>query len=77
MSYIVDRRLNGKNKSTVNRQRFLHRYRKHIKKAVSDAVSKRSITDIENGEQITIPSKDVNEPVFGHGPGGPIGIEVP
>ena len=36
MSYIVDRRLNGKNKSTVNRQRFLNRYRKHIKKAVDD-----------------------------------------
>jgi uncharacterized sporulation protein YeaH/YhbH (DUF444 family) len=27
MSYVIDRRLNGKNKSTVNRQRFLRRYR--------------------------------------------------
>ena len=27
MSYIIDRRLNGKNKSMVNRQRFLERYR--------------------------------------------------
>lgn len=70
MSFIIDRRLNGKNKSAVNRQRFLKRYRKHIKKAVSDAVSKRSITDMENGERITIPSKDVSEPIFGHGPGG-------
>ncbi|HMU66230.1 MAG TPA: DUF444 family protein, partial [Cellvibrionaceae bacterium] len=34
MSYVVDRRLNAKNKSTVNRQRFLDRYRDHIKKAV-------------------------------------------
>ncbi|WP_237715406.1 DUF444 family protein, partial [Pseudomonas putida] len=25
MSYVIDRRLNGKNKSTVNRQRFLRR----------------------------------------------------
>ncbi|MEE8056727.1 MAG: YeaH/YhbH family protein [Pseudomonadales bacterium] len=70
MSYLIDRRLNGKNKSAVNRQRFLRRYRKHIKKAVSDAVTKRSITDIENGEKITIPSQDIQEPVFGHGPGG-------
>jgi len=70
LSYIVDRRLNGKNKSAVNRQRFMRRYRDHIKRAVSDAVSKRSITDIEKGEKITIPKGDVSEPLFGHGPGG-------
>ncbi len=70
MSYIVDRRLNAKNKSTVNRDRFLRRYKQHIKKAVSDAVDKRSITDIHNGEKISIPSRDVSEPVFQHGDGG-------
>lgn len=70
MSYLIDRRLNGKNKSAVNRQRFLRRYKKHIQKAVSDAVGKRSITDVEQGEKITIPSQDVGEPVLGHGPGG-------
>lgn len=69
-SYIVDRRLNGKHKSAVNRQRFLRRYRKHIKKAVSEAVNKRSITDIESGESISIPSRDISEPVFHHGAGG-------
>ncbi|MGI9274870.1 MAG: YeaH/YhbH family protein [Endozoicomonas sp.] len=70
MSIIIDRRLNGKNKSTVNRQRFLERYRKHIKKAVSEAVNKRSITDVESGSQVTIPSKDLSEPRFQHGQGG-------
>lgn len=70
MNYIIDRRLNSKNKSTVNRQRFLRRYRKHIQKAVSDAVSKRSITDIDQGEKISIPSKDISEPIFQHGKGG-------
>lgn len=70
MSYIIDRRLNGKNKSTVNRQRFLRRYRDHIKKSVSDAVNKRSITDMERGEKISIPTRDTSEPVFGHGQGG-------
>ncbi|WP_339672521.1 YeaH/YhbH family protein [Dasania marina] len=70
MSFIIDRRLNAKNKSTVNRQRFLKRYRKHIKKAVSDAIGKRSITDIEHGEQISIPSKEIDEPIFHHGQGG-------
>lgn len=70
MTHIVDRRLNGKNKSAVNRERFLRRYRHHIKKAVSDAVHRRSITDIERGESVGIPKQDVDEPVFHHGQGG-------
>lgn len=70
MSYILDRRLNSKNKSMVNRQRFLRRYRSHIKKAVSEAITRRSITDMEHGEQISIPTKDISEPVFHHGQGG-------
>lgn len=69
-THIVDRRLNGKNKSAVNRERFLKRYRDHIKKAVSDAVGKRSITDMDRGEDISIPSGDIDEPVFHHGKGG-------
>jgi uncharacterized sporulation protein YeaH/YhbH (DUF444 family) len=70
MSYIIDRRLNSKDKSAVNRQRFLKRYKKHIKRAVSDAVTRRSITDMDRGENIGIPQKDIDEPTFGHGPGG-------
>ncbi len=70
MSYIIDRRLNSKNKSTVNRQRFLKRYRKQIQKSVSDAVDQRNMSDIEQGESITIPKKDLSEPRFHHGKGG-------
>ena len=69
-SYIVDRRLNSKNKSTVNRQRFLKRYRKQIRKAVSDAVNERKLEDMDNGDNISIPKKDLSEPVFSHGKGG-------
>lgn len=70
MSHFIDRRLNGKNKSAVNRQRFLQRYKSQLKRAVADAVNKRSITDIDSGEQVGIPSRDISEPVFHHGPGG-------
>jgi uncharacterized sporulation protein YeaH/YhbH (DUF444 family) len=70
MAYIVDRRLNSKNKSLVNRERFLKRYQKQIRRAVSDAVSRRTITDMEQGESITIPKRDISEPVFRHGQGG-------
>lgn len=67
---IIDRRKQGKQKSAVNRQRFLKRYRKHIKEAVADAVTKRSITDMDRGEEISIPKRDISEPVFRHGRGG-------
>jgi uncharacterized protein len=70
MSHLIDRRLNGKNKSAVNRQRFLRRYKSQLKRAVADAVNRRSITDIDSGESVGIPSKDISEPVFQHGPGG-------
>jgi uncharacterized sporulation protein YeaH/YhbH (DUF444 family) len=67
---LIDRRLNGKNKSAVNRQRFIRRFKSQIKRAVADAVSGRNIADIDNGEKINIPAKDMSEPVFQHGPGG-------
>ncbi|MTW20439.1 YeaH/YhbH family protein [Allochromatium palmeri] len=70
MSHFIDRRLNGKNKSAVNRQRFLKRYKTQLKRAVADAVDKRSITDMDSGEQVGIPSRDISEPVFHHGQGG-------
>jgi len=70
LSYLIDRRLQGKNKSAVNRERFLRRYKSQIKDAVGRAIKGRSITDIENGEKVTIPVKDVNEPHFGHAHGG-------
>ncbi|MGI9274694.1 MAG: YeaH/YhbH family protein [Endozoicomonas sp.] len=70
MSIIIDRRLNAKKKSTVNRQRFLRRYKSLVKEAVQDAVDQRSITDVESGSDISIPKKDLSEPVFHHGQGG-------
>lgn len=70
MSYIIDRRLNSKKKSTVNRQRFLRRYKKQIKEAVEEAIKQRSIKDLDRGGQITIPRKDTSEPMFHHGKGG-------
>ena len=70
MSHFIDRRVSSKNKSTVNRQRFLKRYKAQLKRAVSDAVNQRSITNIDDGEKVSIPSKDVSEPIFRHGQGG-------
>ncbi len=70
MTYLVDRRLNGKNKSAVNRQRFLQRHREQIRKSVQENLRNRSISDTTSGERVSIPTRDTSEPVFHHGRGG-------
>jgi uncharacterized sporulation protein YeaH/YhbH (DUF444 family) len=67
---IIDRRLNQKNKSTVNRQRFIRRYRSQIKKSIADRIINRGITDVDESESVSIPSKDISEPSFRHGQDG-------
>lgn len=67
---IVDRRYDGKNKSSVNRARFIKRFKGQIRKAVSDAIGQRGVRDLDNGEKIGIPGKDIEEPQFAHGRGG-------
>ena len=77
MTQLIDRRQNAGKKSTVNRQRFLNRYKNQIKRAVSDAIGKRSITEIDKGESITIPTRDLAEPTFSHGQGGRVERVLP
>lgn len=77
MSQLIDRRQNAGKNSTVNRQRFLRRYKNQIKRAVSNAVGKRSITEIDQGEKITIPAKDISEPMFHRGQGGRVERVLP
>ncbi len=67
---IVDRRFDSKNKSSVNRSRFIRRFKGQIRKAVSDAINKRGLKDLDEGEKIGIPGKDIDEPQFEHGRGG-------
>jgi len=77
MPRFIDRRSQSRHKSAVNRQRFLRRFKAQVKKAVSNAISNRSISDIENGEKITIPTKDIREPHFHYGYGGKQEIILP
>lgn len=66
MAQLIDRRVQGKNKSAINRERFLRRYKGQIREAVARSIKGRSITDIESGDKVSIPVKDINEPIFGH-----------
>ncbi len=61
---IIDRRLNPSGKSLANRQRFLHRAKEQIARAVRDASSRRGIQDIESGDRISIPTDGIKEPTF-------------
>ena len=70
LQQIIDRRLAGKNKSIGNRERFLRRYQGQVRDAVRKAIDKRGIRDIEQGEDIHLPKRDISEPVFSHGSGG-------
>jgi len=69
LQQVIDRRLAGKNKSIGNRERFLRRFREQIRDTVRRAVAGRSIRDIEQGEDITLPRRDVYQPVFEHSGG--------
>ena len=69
MHHFIDRRKNPKGKSLGNRQRFLKRARAHIKAKVDGAIKNRAVTDILNGETISIPTKDISEPKLHSDPG--------
>lgn len=71
MVYFIDRRLNPKDKSLGNRQRFMRRARAQIREAVNRSIKDRNVADIANGETVTIPAKGIGEYRFRHaGSGG-------
>ena len=70
MPYFIDRRLNPKDKSLGNRQRFLRRARAQIKEAVNKALKNRNVSDTLSGETISIPTKGIAEPRFRLSPTG-------
>ena len=70
MSDIIDRRLNGKDKNAGNRERFLKRYKNQIKKSVANIANGKSIKDLTTGSDVSVPTKDIDEPYIGTGNGG-------
>ncbi len=66
MTYFIDRRLNPKDKSLGNRQRFLRRARAQIKEVINRSIKDRNVAGIDDGETIAIPTKGIGEPRFRH-----------
>lgn len=77
MTHLIDRRSNPRQKSVVNRQRFMRRYHGQIQRAVAERLKDRQITDSDKGEKISIPARDTREPVFRLGRGGRVTHVVP
>jgi len=64
---IIDRRKNGKGKSSENKQKFLRRYRHSIKDAIKRQIGEQNISDIGNtGADVSIDRRDISEPTFRH-----------
>jgi uncharacterized sporulation protein YeaH/YhbH (DUF444 family) len=66
MPYLIDRRLNPRDKSLGNRQRFLRRTREQIKKAVDKAINDQNVADVGDDGKISIPTRGIREPRFRH-----------
>lgn len=63
--HIIDRRLNPKGKSLVNKQRFIRRARTQIREAIEEGVKKGKITDIDQQGRVRIKGGDrLAEPAF-------------
>ena len=43
---IVDRRFDSRNKSSVNRTRFIRRFKGQIRKAVGESINRRGVRDL-------------------------------
>ena len=65
MPQLIDRRLNPRDKSLGNRQKFLRRTKAQIREAVDRAVRERGIADASKGGSVSIPSDGIREPQFG------------
>lgn len=64
MPTYIDRRLNPKDKSLGNRQRFLKRAREELKRAIKEQVKTGKIVDVDAEHSVPIPARDTSEPSF-------------
>jgi len=64
MPNFIDRRLNPKDKSLGNRQRFLNRAREELKRAIKEQVKSDKIADVDAAHGVPMPKRGAGEPTF-------------
>ena len=69
---IMDRRQNGKHKSSSNRQRFVRRVNKQVRDTIKENIKNGNIKDImdDDNHGVVVQRKDISEPWFHHTKGG-------
>src|SRR4051812_24485419 len=68
MPNFIDRRLNPKDKSLGNRQRFLKRARDELKRTINEQIRSGKISDVDAEHSVPLPAKGTGEPTFQHAP---------
>jgi len=68
MANYIDRRLNPKDKSLGNRQRFLRRARDELKRTINEQIRSGKISDVDAEHSVPLPAKGTGEPTFQHAP---------
>ncbi|PWJ73170.1 hypothetical protein C7441_1282 [Pseudaminobacter salicylatoxidans] len=64
MAHFIDRRLNPKDKSLGNRQRFLRRAREELRQVFNKRLKSTRIADVDAGHAVTVSSSTTDEPSF-------------
>ena len=64
MPIFIDRRLNPKDKSLGNRQRFLRRVRAELKRSVQEQIRSGKIAEADGEQAVSLPAKGTGEPSF-------------
>jgi hypothetical protein len=64
MPIFIDRRLNPKDKSLGNRQRFLRRAREDLKHSIRNSIRSGKISDADSEQMVSIPRRGTDEPRF-------------
>lgn len=64
MPIFIDRRLNPKDKSLGNRQRFLRRAREELKRSIRDQIRSGRIADVDTEHAVPMPERGTTEPSF-------------
>ncbi|KAA3446989.1 hypothetical protein C7I87_29190 [Mesorhizobium sp. SARCC-RB16n] len=64
MPIFIDRRLNPKDKSLGNRQRFLRRAREELKRSIRDRIRTGRIADVDGEHAVPMPDRGTGEPTF-------------
>lgn len=64
MPHFIDRRLNPKDRSLGNRQRFLKRVHDELKRSIRDQVKTDRIADVDAAHGVPVPRRGADEPTF-------------